>query len=61
LIVSTIILVSVPAFNILAVIPILAMFVYTLIKKPYKNITDNYRSAFNLFVMIFFMLLKGWI
>lgn len=41
----------IPSQPYIALIPCVALLVFTLITKPYKEIKENYRSAFNLLVM----------
>lgn len=55
------VLVLLPSFSAAAAIPIFILFIYTLFKRPYEKQKENYRAAFNLFVMCVFAGFKIYI
>lgn len=60
LILSTVPLIYTPILNSLSAIPLFLLMIYTLIKRPYFECQENYRSAYNLFVMSIGSGLKTW-
>lgn len=51
----------IPSQPYIALIPCVALLVFTLITKPYKEVKENYRSAFNLLVISSFISFKVYL
>jgi hypothetical protein len=60
LIVSSVTLLEVVPYSWSAIIPYSFMIVYTLVYRPYKELRDNIRSAFNMLVICIFIGFKTY-
>lgn len=52
-------LIALPNYNFLCIIPLLCLFIFIIIKRPYELNIENSRSIFNVFVLCYAVFIKA--